>query len=267
MRKNWQFLAGERSWQCGSSFLTQVKWYQSLLIKVHCMWLERWGAVFSQQYLESTYLVCLNCGFLYSRAPLRNLAGFAEGFYQFPNDAGVAHRTTAPLNIFAKNKESSYFQRNKPRIPVKQQEINFKMSQLKSTYPGQAATEGQENQSKDRLLGVKTGEGRVWRHQHCQLTFKAFLLCTSQETNVSSQTLTAAGLDSDYGRGSRFTAVWFLLRASLAVNCTEKHLLTHSRVGFELSLPGFRAELYTLMASAMMTPPKTMGVTYKTPVP
>lgn len=117
--------------------------------------------------------MCLNCGFLYSRAPLRNLAGFAEGFYQFPNDAGIAHRTTAPLNIFAKNKESSYFQRNKPRIPMKQQEINFKMSQLKSTYPGEAATEGQENQSKDRLLGVKTSEGRVWRHQHCQLTFKS----------------------------------------------------------------------------------------------
>lgn len=54
------------------------------------------------------------------QAPLQNLAGFVEGFYEFPNGAGVAHRTTAPLNIFAKNKESSHFQRNKPWIPVKQ---------------------------------------------------------------------------------------------------------------------------------------------------
>lgn len=48
------------------------------------------------------------------------------------------------------------------------------------------------------------------------------------------------------------TAVAFLLRASLAINCAEKHLPTHGRMGFERRSPGFRAELYTLMVSAIM---------------
>lgn len=47
-----------------------------------------------------------------------------------------------------------------------------------------------------------------------------------------------------------YIAVIFLLRASLAINCAQKYLLTHGRVGFELRSPGFQAELYTLMVSA-----------------
>lgn len=65
----------------------------------------------------------MNCGFLYSSVSSQPLTGFAEGFCEFPYDAGVAHRTTVPLNSLSKHRGSSCFQRNKPQIPGKQQQI------------------------------------------------------------------------------------------------------------------------------------------------